>query len=509
MLPTEIPPIADAGPPQTVTEGDLVTLDGSGSSDPDGTITAYSWIQTGGAPVTLSNPNISNPTFTAPTVPATDTLTFDLTVTDNDGATGTASTSVTVNPLTPPPTDIHDMKVDTFSVPLVVTQGDIVDLQATITNVGNVDEQKVRINYRDTLTQTSIGSQFGISVDVGETIVGNIKQWDTTGAILGDHVLRAKVQLDNSLVDENPSDNNIFVTVTVDPFLPGNQPPIADAGPPQTVTEGDLVTLDGSGSSDPDGTITAYSWIQTGGAPVTLSNPNISNPTFTAPTVPATDTLTFDLTVTDNDGATATASTSVTVNPSTPPPTDIHDMRTDAFSVTPLVVEQGDIINLQATVTNLGNVDESDAKINYRDTTDAVTLFSQKFAINAGDTLVGDVKQWDTSGASIGTHEIKAKAKVTNGFVDDDPSNDNILVTVTINPSLPGNQPPIADAGLPQTVTEGDLVTLDGSASSDPDGTITAYSWIQTGGAPVTLSNPNISNPTFTEDMSMLCGVWF
>jgi len=47
------------------------------------------------------------------------------------------------------PSAIHDMKVDAFSVPLVVTQGDLVDLQATITNVGTADEGKVRIAYRD------------------------------------------------------------------------------------------------------------------------------------------------------------------------------------------------------------------------------------------------------------------------------------------------------------------------------------------------------------------------
>jgi len=110
------------------------------------------------------------------------------------------------------------MRVDTYSVsPLVVTQGDIVDLQATITNAGTADEGKTRIIYRDTLTMTSIGSQFRIPVDVGETVVGNIIQWDTTGAILGDHVLRVQVKLDTGFVDENPSDNEIFVTVTVEP----------------------------------------------------------------------------------------------------------------------------------------------------------------------------------------------------------------------------------------------------------------------------------------------------
>ena len=94
----------------------------------------------------------------------------------------------------------------------------------------------------------------------------------------------------------------------------GNHPPIADAGLDQPVAAGATVTLDGSGSGDPDGDALTYLWEQSPGAAgsnVTLSDRAAMSPTFTAPAGPAT--LTFKLTVTDSYGATAADTVNVTV----------------------------------------------------------------------------------------------------------------------------------------------------------------------------------------------------
>jgi hypothetical protein len=61
----------------------------------------------------------------------------------------------------------------------------------------------------------------------------------------------------------------------------------------------------------------------------------------------------------------------------------------------------------------------------------------------------------------------------------------------------PVNIPPTADAGQDQTVFEGDTVTLDGSASMDPDDGIAFIRWIQTSGTPVALSDPAALQPKF------------
>lgn len=98
--PPNVPPVASAGPNQTVDAATVVTLNGSGSNDPDGTIASYAWTQTAGSAVTLSSGTAAQPTFTAPGVAVATTLTFSLTVTDNRGATSPAATvSITVNPL--------------------------------------------------------------------------------------------------------------------------------------------------------------------------------------------------------------------------------------------------------------------------------------------------------------------------------------------------------------------------------------------------------------------------
>lgn len=79
-----------------------------------------------------------------------------------------------------------------------------------------------------------------------------------------------------------------------------NDPPEADAGPNGDAVPESVVTLDGSGSSDPDNDDLDYRWSQSGGISVTLSSLTAVSPSFTAPITPGV--LTFTLTVTDTFG---------------------------------------------------------------------------------------------------------------------------------------------------------------------------------------------------------------
>lgn len=93
-----------------------------------------------------------------------------------------------------------------------------------------------------------------------------------------------------------------------------NTPPTANAGPDQLAFTGNTVTLDGTASSDPDGTIASYSWSQLSGPAVTLSSTSAAQPTFTPASVGA---HVFGLVVTDNGGDTSLQDT-VTISVALP-----------------------------------------------------------------------------------------------------------------------------------------------------------------------------------------------
>lgn len=98
-------------------------------------------------------------------------------------------------------------------------------------------------------------------------------------------------------------------------FVPLNRvnlQPTANAGLDQTVKEQTRVTLSGSGT-DTDGSISTYNWVQTSGEIVSLTNASSSTSTFESPDILGGETLIFTLTVTDNDGATAEDSVTITL----------------------------------------------------------------------------------------------------------------------------------------------------------------------------------------------------
>ena len=97
------------------------------------------------------------------------------------------------------------------------------------------------------------------------------------------------------------------------PLVQVNQPPTVDAGIDQTIEIDQPVTLTAS-ANDSDGTIDSFSWVQTSGTAVNLNDADMISTTFTSPSITQDETLVFDITVTDNQGLTATDSINVVVS---------------------------------------------------------------------------------------------------------------------------------------------------------------------------------------------------
>ena len=99
-----MPPVADAGPDQIVETQSFVILSGGGT-DSDGDIISFTWIKASGPDVNLDNAETSSTGFMAPSVVGTydeaQTLTFQLIVIDDDGASSTDTVNIIVEPIPP------------------------------------------------------------------------------------------------------------------------------------------------------------------------------------------------------------------------------------------------------------------------------------------------------------------------------------------------------------------------------------------------------------------------
>ncbi|HMC86391.1 MAG TPA: PKD domain-containing protein, partial [Chitinophagaceae bacterium] len=263
-------------------------LDGSKSNDPDGTISTYAWTKTSG-PALFNIANANAPVATISNL-IQGVYVFTLQVTDNAGASSTSAVAITVNAAQAP---VNQAPVANAGNDINII---LPDNSTTLDGSASADTDGTITTYLWTETSGPATYSFA-NAAAATTVLSNLVQ--------GVYIFNLQV------TDNAGAISNSSVTVTVS--APPNKAPVANAGSPITITlPVNMATLDGSASYDPDGTITTYSWNKISGpGAVTIVNSNTSMPTVIGL---AQGEYVFELTVTDNNGATATAQVIVTVN---------------------------------------------------------------------------------------------------------------------------------------------------------------------------------------------------
>ncbi len=253
---TNLPPVANAGSDQTAHIGDIVTLDGSQSNDPDGNYPlTYSWtiVQIpSGSLATLTNPDQVNPTIT---IDKPGTYTIQLIVTDSLGAaSGPAQVNIsTIN--SPPVLNPIGNKI--------VDEGNLLEFTVTAADPDG-----------DTLSYSVDNLPTGSNFDPQTQLFSWTPEFNQSGSYQVVFIVT-----DSGLPSQSDSET---ITITV---INVNRAPEADARPDQTIVgAGKIVTLDGSFSYDPDEDPITYQWSfesMPPGSTVVFSDPTVVNPSFT------------------------------------------------------------------------------------------------------------------------------------------------------------------------------------------------------------------------------------
>jgi hypothetical protein len=432
-------PVANAGNDMSIVLPESsITLDGTASTDKDGSIASWAWTKLEGpAAGTIVSPASGK---TAVNGLVEGTYIFELAVTDDKGGTAKASITVIVNPAGNVPPIANAGSNMTITLP---ASSVLLDGEASRDEDGQIDSY---------LWQKISGPNnvvFSSANAVKNTV---------TGLVEGTYVFQLKV------TDDKGAASTARVTLVVKP-LP-NVPPVANAGSDKTITlPVSSVVLDGSASSDDDGQIDSYLWQKTSGPDVVFSNANAVKNTVSGL---VEGTYVFQLTVTDDKGAASTAKMTVVVKPMP--------------NVPPVANAGSDItITLPASSVVLDGSNSSD------EDGDIDSYLWQKISgPNVVFSNAGAAKS-SVTGMTAGTYVFQLTVTDNNGATA------RSRVTVTVLP--PENKAPVARVTADETVQLPDsYINASAAGSEDPDGTISQYQWEQVSGpATAYVVTPNAS----------------
>jgi PKD repeat protein len=266
-------PTADPGGPYTGEAGVAVSFDGSGSSD-DGSIVSYAWEfgdGNNGTGVTVDH-----------TYATADNYLVTLTVTDDEDATGVATTSAAIG------TD---------------NQAPTAEAGGPYPGTVNVPVQFTGINSSD---PDPGGEVVAYAWAFGDEAGGTSDRANPTYSYAAPGIYEVTLTVTDN---ENSRGQDRTIVIVGD----GNEPPVADANGPYRGTVGEAVTFDGSASTDHDGEIVTWTWFfgdgrQTGAGETVEYTYATAAPYHVV------------LLVTDDDGSSRAALTSASIGTASQPP---------------------------------------------------------------------------------------------------------------------------------------------------------------------------------------------
>lgn len=432
----------DAGPLQTVREGDTVTLNVTGETS-NGAPIRYSWAQLLGTPASLNSYVGDNVQFIAPDLADEQPELLSFQVVGYSEGNGWASdiALVRVLPFNGPPT--ADAGPDQ-----TVSQNVFVNLVGSGTDP---EDTKLKFQWSQisgidvTLHQRTLEEVYFVSPLIesdSEDLVFQLKVTDSDG---------------------NFDTDDVKVTVSKQ-----NHPPKANAGPDRRIVSDSEVTITGFGM-DPDGDPITYLWTQISGDKVTFDGSTAAI-SFTAPHVGPNDTrrIILQLTVTDTLDQSDTDRLNLIVVPENNKPTvDAGpDQTLDENTVGSIFCSAFDIENDPLTYSWTSA--SSDLVID--NPSSPGSTFTAPSVVNGKQVVL-------TCSVSDGTFTVS----------------DSLTVTIQNTLSLPI----IADAGPDRIVNEKVKINLDGSGSYDQENQPISYMWTQTSGEEVILDSADTVKPSF------------
>ncbi len=421
-------------PADFTTSPGRIELAGS-ATDPLGRTPSFQWTQVSGPPVDLRDANTSTAWFLGTHA---GTYTFELAATSDTTPSDPVRTTVTIRNLPP-----------WASAParLVVQAGQPLALDGS----GSADPNADALTWRWT-------------VEVGAGSASLTDETLPTAHLTPQADGRYGVTLvvSDGVEDSPPAFTEIIAinsSVTT-------HAPVAHAGQDGVGELGKPITLEGRGSYDVDGDALTYTWRRISGpadAPAPASSPT---PAFRAT---GAGTVVMGLTV--SDGRTTSSEDTVTFQ--------IDDPAANRRPVARAGTDRSAAVGTKVQLDGTRSVDPDGDVVTYQWT-----------------QLAGPRVALDNNRAPRPTFVptqpgfVRFELTVSDGKAPSAPS--TVLVQVTTE----GNQPPTANAGPDQRVIIGGVVTLDGSGSSDPEGSTLRYVWEQLWGSPVVLATPG-ERPTF------------